>query len=152
MKPISFHVVKTSSEQHHHFHSKQAQRGTACEQKHFLGCIMFLKKKFTCTGSHLLHMLIKSSTQHQTKKNAKGKKNKVILLRQKKKKNRELSLEWKFMVFVFSFILSHWSLQLPWQEIILLLAVNFLLIINAAPLDTPTLSQEAQTQGTQTAA
>lgn len=52
----------------------------------------------------------------------------------------------------FFIYLSHWSLQLPWQEIILFLDINFLLIINAIPLDTSTLSQEAQTQKMQIAA
>lgn len=77
------------------------------------------------------------------------------MLGQKKRllpQNRKLPLERTFMVFIFKFILSHWSLQLSWQEVILLLDVHFLLIISAVPLDTSTLSQQAQTQGIQIAA
>lgn len=114
------------------------------------------EERGTCTDSYLLHMLIKSSTQHQTQKSkCWEKKIKVVLLGQKKRllpQNRKLPLERTFMVFIFSFILSHWSLQLSWQEIILLLDVHFLLIISAVPLDTSTLSQQAQTQGIQIAA
>lgn len=57
----------------------------------------------------------------------------------------------KFMVFFISLILSKLSLQLVWQEIILLLDVHFLLIINIIPLGIPSLPQDAQLRGIQTA-
>lgn len=153
MKPISFHVMKTRSEHHQHFHSKQAQWGTACEQQKIFRMHYISEEKV-----YLVHILIKSSTQHQTWKSKcweKKKKSRVVLVRQKKgllPQNRKLPLEWKFMIFLFCIYFNYWPLQLPWQEMILLLDILFFLIINAIPLDTPSLSLEAQTQGTQIAA